>query len=409
MGNSQSRRCFSTQGVARFDLDCLCPTAVKALPAYNPDDAEIARLYDECMDALLTRAKCSVATVTESLDSQLKIKTAPTKPAPFLSVASALVGYAGGALYVVGALYLQAFNSRLIPNHSFSYDFFPTVSALSSWLPMLITSVVILAPTLAARVTIGADLRWTAAAVLKFSHHMAGLTRLIALVDRRMVLGSLRSLPWPRRLGVIRRHVPHMIRRTARMRYIPKSTRRALRKRVGYFEYLPIALIASPSPAGIWRLSLLIMMLNIGLLLSSPLFPSRDPALESMVLATILGLLAVVGFVATRAFVLALRERTHVIYTVVLMVSLAFSVVSFSATAGVVDADAQLQSSPTGTVVLDSGVNVSGTILNSPSSSDIFVKVGDVTYRIDPNSAVSVEMTRERAKDEQLRRYVPWW
>jgi hypothetical protein len=395
--------------VARFDLDCLCTTAVKALPPYNLADADVTRLYDECMDALMTRARSGVEAVTEALDSQPRSPHVPTKPAALVSTATALGAYAGGVLYLIGSIYLHAYNNRLVPNHSFTYDFFPTVSALFNWLPMLISSVVILAPAFAARVTVSADLRWTARVVLQHSHSMANLTRMITLVDRRMILGSLRSVPWRHRLGAFCNHVPHMIRRTVRLRFIPRSTRPSLRRRVGYFEYLPIALIASPSPVGIQWLFLIIMTVSGGLLLSIPMFPSSNPALSSMLLAAVLGLLAAMGFVAMRALVIALRERIHVIYTLVLIVGLAFSVISFSATAGAVSADAALQAAPRGTVVLDRGVTVSGTILSSPSSSDVFVKVGDVTYRIDRSSAVSVEMTRERANDEQLRRYVPWW
>lgn len=391
--------CIDAAGNPRFDLHCVCRRAVDLLPAFDSKDADIVALYDDAAQALATRADAAVDSIRVETGDFLEGGAEPQRSririAQFAPVALA---YAGVLAYVLGRLYLEGYNGELLPRMSFDYAYFPTVSSLSSVLPLLVLAMYLILPRLASDAV---DTERTREFVRRFLSGWNSSSHYIRLIER---LSNRRRAASAVRSRTVRAFVA-VLTAPSRLAYVWMKFRQrlAIHHRLSRLlplrRYLPLAVADGQSMVP----SVLVMgaaSLNLWVVLSASAWLA--PWGAALKFAGYIGVLVVSFFVTvvtSRVVLLTYRSSKHSDrYLALSLTALAAVTLMFLCLGlGQVQAQMARADAADATVLTTSGSSIAGRLLSTPSSSDIFLSTQGGVRRIPVAAVASVQTVDRKA------------
>lgn len=398
------KRCIGDNGVPREDMECLCKTAVDALPEFSFDDPETVALYDRFLASLRARANREM----EALDGLGSARTdaESTGVSIYGSVirrAPALLAYAGLLAYVVGRLYLNAYNGALLPGQHLEYGYFPTIASLVALLPMSIAAWGWLMPVWSAGMMMTPTRRDRVMKMVSAAKRANDYMDLSTRVVRKMVTSAVPDTQyWIVKVS----HRVSQLRMTFRLMRQQGAIRRHAHlhaaHRIGALQYLPLAALEG----GDFLTGALVVCMAAAAALTPVVYLLLSWAWPPLVVAAaaipLFGLVALLTAAPIRFVVMAFRERRAIPVAWLTVTFLLSALIAATGVAGHIDAGSNRAMSPTVSVGTSDGMIRHGQLLSTPSSPDVFLLSGAEVVRIPATSVESVSMTDQAPAPSML-------
>lgn len=411
MQSVDARGCAIRCGYPRSDLKCICKKALQALPPYDMDDAEIDRLYEEFGLSLRTRAEAEISALR--VQQSAALKSDRSKPRDLFRAlvthAPALLAYAGVLAYVVGRVYLQAYNRVLLPDVRFEYGYFSTIASLVNFFPLSLFAAMWLVPPIAAVVNTPAREQELVVRHVRASEradHYIGLAAYLVWVQVKSTFYKHGML---KRLVGIHAFLRLAFRVSGAFGAVRRGVRRNVIKEIGVMRYLPIAAVHSRRSGTLLLTAGIAWLIMFALLIFDYL--SRGWNSDVRVLVAMYGaaLIVVLAFIPVRTAVLCFRQRVHTVAAVVMVTSVIASLLLAVVMTGQSEARDDLASAPVAAVGLTNGTVRQGHLVTSPSSTSVFLLVGARQLQFAATEVVWVQTDRAGRHSGRLGAALDSW